>query len=820
MAISKVWIRSTASLVALAAFAGTGGAALAQAAAQDAAQPADEAPAKADDIVVTAQFRNQKLQDVPIAITAVSGDTLERRGQTSIADVGNNAPNVTLRQSAATFGPSVVAYIRGVGQRDTNFGLEPGVGLYIDDVYLPTMHGSLLNLVDLDRVEILRGPQGTLAGQNSIGGAIKLYSKKPDGSHDAYLSATYGSYNRIEVRGATNITLIPDQLYARLSGAGVHKDGYITRYDYRCTHPSSTIPSTVTGNDCKLGTEGGKDYLAGRLAVRWTPTSRITVDVAADVTRDNSEVGPSTLLYVGRQAVPGATLTGVASPPIAAYTLNGNVYGTATGSPYISYSPYGPYAQDPFSSSPYISYENYQDIAPRDGSAPWAAPTKAALNTWGISGTIGIELTDNIKVTSITAYRKFDGNYSSGDGSPFNPTLQANKVYNRQFSQELRLSAKLGDKANLTVGGYYFDKTSRYAARITLTTLAFLEDDSIPATNKAVFANADFSPIRNLTILGGIRYTDDQKTFVFGRFGVPGSSTGGAVPPSLAPLNGLTSSFHGTRVDYRAGVQYRFSPEIMTYAQFATGFRGGGINPRPFFPAQALPHNPETLKAYEIGLKSDLFDRTLRFNASGFINKYKDILVTVSSCPLPGVPSAPCSLPLNAGDATIKGAEFEASWKPVHGLSIDGSLAYLHFKYDTISAAAASSGIGPEDKGLYISPWQWSLSAQYDFDLGDHGSLSPRIDVSHIDSFNRNANNVDAATGGVDVFGLVKGYTLVNARITYATPDRAWELSVEGRNLTDKLYYTDVFDNRGSTNSIQGTPAEPRTFAVTIKRRF
>jgi iron complex outermembrane receptor protein len=258
----------------------------------------------------------------------------------------------------------------------------------------------------------------------------------------------------------------------------------------------------------------------------------------------------------------------------------------------------------------------------------------------------------------------------------------------------------------------------------------------------------------------------------------------------------------------------------MTYAQFSTGFRGGGINPRPFFPQQALPHNPETLKAYEIGFKTDLFDRTLRFNSSAFINKYKDILVTVSSCPISGIPSAPCSLPLNAGNATIKGFESELAWRPVKGLSIEGSLAYLNFKYTAISAAAANSGIGVEDKGPYISPWQWSLSAQYEFDLGGKGTITPRVDISHIDSFNRNTNNVDAATGGQDIFGVVKGYTLVNARLAYATADRNWEIAVEGRNLTDKLYYTDVFDNRGSTNSIQGTPAEPRTFAVTIKRRF
>lgn len=817
MTVHKAWIRTTVSTLALTGMIGLAAPALAQTAApSDAAGKAEGNP----EIVVTAQFRDQKIQDVPIAITAVTGETLERRGQTSLADVGSNAPNVTLRQGAATFGPAVVAYIRGVGQRDTNFALEPGVGLYIDDVYLPTMHGSLLNLVDLDRVEILRGPQGTLAGQNSIGGAIKLYSKKPDGSHDAYMSATYGSYHRVEMRGAANVTLAPDTLFARISGAGVHKDGYVTRYDYRCANPASTIPTTVTGTNCKLGTEGGKDYMAGRLALRWQPSSRVTADISVDVTRDNSEAAPATLLYVGRAANPGSTNTGVATPAAAAYVLNGNVYGTATGSPYISYSPYGSYAQDTFSSSPYIDYENYTDIAPRDGSGAWSAPIKSALNTWGIAGTLTADLSDNVRATSITSYREFDGVYSAGDGSPFTPTMQANQVYNKQFSQEVRLSAKLGSIANLTVGGYYFHKRSRYAARITLTTLAFTEDDTIPSTTKAVFANADVSPVENLTFLGGIRYTDVTKTFTYGRFGVPGSSTGGVVPASLAALNGLVGTFAGDRFDYRLGAQYRFSPEVMVYAQFATGFRGGGINPRPFFPQQALPHNPESLKAYEIGLKTDLFDRTLRINASAFINKYTDILVSVSSCPLTGAPAAPCALPLNAGNATIKGAEAELSWHPSGGLQIEGSLAYLNFKYDSISAAAANSGIGLEDKGQYISPWQWSLSAQYEIALSGGSTLTPRIDVSHIDTFNRNSNNVDAATGGVDIFGRVNGYTLVNGRLTFATADRGWSLSLEVRNLTDKLYYTDLFDNRGSTNSIQGTPAEPRTWAVSVKRRF
>ncbi|MEP7349774.1 MAG: TonB-dependent receptor [Sphingorhabdus sp.] len=814
----------TCSVIASVAFAAAASPAIAQqsTAQEGTAEPDSQSEAETTEIVVTAQFRSQRLQDAPLAITALTGDMLEARGQTSIADVGQQAPNVTLRQAPATYGPAVVAYIRGVGQRDTSFALEPGVGLYIDDVYLPTLHGSLLDLIDLDRLEILRGPQGTLAGQNSIGGAIKLYSKKPDGNGGGYLQATYGTFNRLELRGAANFTIVPDQLFARISGTAVHKDGYITRYDYACTHPGTTIPSSVTNSrSCKLGTEGGKDYVAGRLAVRYQPSSSVTLDVVADITRDESEIGPTTLLYVGQQTVPGAINTGSATTgaAAAAYTLAGVRYGTATGSPFISYSPYGSFAQDTFSRSPYISYENYIETSPRDGSGAWAAPLKAAIDSWGVSGNLNIELSPDFSVTSITAYREFSGVYSSADGTPFSPTLQANEIANHQFSQELRLNGKLGSTFNFTIGGYYLHKRSENTSRVTLPTLNFIEHNEVPGTTKAVFANADWEAFPDLHLVGGVRYTDMKKSFIYGRKGIPGSLIGGATPPSLVALDGLVSTFAADRIDWRGVLQYRWSDQLMTYAQISTGFKSGGSNPRPFFPSQALAFGPETLIAYELGFKSDLLDRRVRLNVSAFLNKYDDILVTASSCPQTGN-AAPCALPLNAGKADVKGGEAELTLRPVDGLLIDASLAYLNFKYTSISASAASSGIGLEDKGQYISPWQWSIGAQYEVDLGGGGTLTPRIDVNHQDALNRNSNNVNAATGGKDIFGLVAGRTLVNGRITFRTADDDWELAVEGRNLTDKLYYSDVFDNRGSTNSIQGTPGEPRTFAVTVKRRF
>jgi iron complex outermembrane receptor protein len=187
--------------------------------------------AESDQILVTAQFREQNLQDTPLAITAVSSAMLEARSQTSVQDVANQAPSVTLKPQGSTFGPSLGASIRGVGQFDFNPAVEPGVGLYVDDVYFATLTGSILDLLDLDRVEILRGPQGTLAGRNSIGGAVKLYSQRPEGSNTGYVAAAYGSRDRLDLRASADFALT-ETVAARLSGVSKSQEGYI-RHDHQ-----------------------------------------------------------------------------------------------------------------------------------------------------------------------------------------------------------------------------------------------------------------------------------------------------------------------------------------------------------------------------------------------------------------------------------------------------------------------------------------------------------------------------------------------------------------------------------------------------------
>lgn len=256
-----------------------------QAAEQDALSSAMVA-----DIVVTAQFREQRLQDTPISITAVSAAELEAKSQVNLAQVADASPNVSLKPQGASFGPSISASIRGVGQNDFNPAYEPGVGIYIDDVYYPQLTGAVFELLDLDRVEILRGPQGTLAGRNAEGGAIKLYSKRPSGNGGGFVEVNYGIRNRIGIRAAADFG-ITSTLSARISGVARQQEGFVDRIDYGCANPGSGIASTQPAGDCVISKLGGVGYQAIRGILFWEPSDRFDVTIIGDYTRDEHKIG-------------------------------------------------------------------------------------------------------------------------------------------------------------------------------------------------------------------------------------------------------------------------------------------------------------------------------------------------------------------------------------------------------------------------------------------------------------------------------------------------------------------------------------------------
>ena len=772
------------------------GAARAQDTAAASPEAVEAAPASGiGDIIVTAQFREQRLQTTPLSITAVNSEMLEARSQTSVQQISNQAPNVTLRANNTAFGSSMIAYIRGVGQDDFNFALEPGVGIYVDDVYYSSLTGTLLDLLDLDRVEVLRGPQGTLAGKNSIGGAIKLYSKKPEAGTSGFIEGTVGSYARLDFKGAVNFEMVPDRLFVRLSGMTHNEDGYVDRLDYACLHPDSGLVAVADGASCKLGTEGGKSVSAGRLALRWIASDDVEVNVAADFVRDMSEVGAS-------------VVTDIYDAPLAP-TLS-----TINGVPYDSrfLPPNG-----------YTSYSTFIDPRAATAERPWypfATQPIQHYKGWGVSGTIDWNLGDRLTLKSITAYRWYRNDFAEDtDGSPLPVQIVVNHTRHWQVSQELRLNGSIGDLIDYTVGGFYLKERGNGAARVDLNyggILDFLQNDPTPARSIAGFMQATAHLTPRLDLIGGFRYTSDRKKYIFSRRNPDGTAIPPIVDPNNIPPNGYLYGLDGSvgrykksRPDYRVNLTYRWTDDFMTYAQVATGYKGGGVNPRPYFPSQIVPIQPETMTAFEVGFKSDLFDRRLRLNMSAFYNDYKDIQLTTTRCdaisPFPG---APCFAPLNVGSAHVKGIEAEVTARPVDGLLIDASASYLDFNYTKINP---DTGVVKGDISPYTPKWKLSGGIQYEVPVGDLGSITPRVDASY-----QSTSWSLAANGPLNI---LPGYTLVNARLTWRSPGRDWQASVEVTNLTNKYYLLSKQVPSGS-GYINGQPGLPRRFAFTIRKQF
>ena len=757
----------------------------------EARQAANAAADASGDIVVTAQFREQRLQTTPLSITAVNAAMLEARSQTNVAQVSNQAPNVTLRANNTAFGNSMIAYIRGVGQDDFNFALEPGVGIYVDDVYYSSLTGTVLDLIDLDRVEILRGPQGTLAGRNSIGGAIKLYSKKPQEGTSGYLEGTAGSYGRIDFRGAANFTVVPDRLYVRFSGFEHHENGYVDRLDYACANPGSGLPTYTSGGGCKLGTEGGKAVAAGRIALRWIAAPNVEVNLAADYTHDQSEVGASVVTDI------------YAANPV---TLNGV-----------------PYDRRFLPPNRYTSYSTFIDPRQPTAVTPWYPFVAEPINHYrgfGTSGTIDWEIADRLTLKSISGYRWYRNDFvEDTDGSPLGVQMVFNHTKHWQFSQELRLNGSLGQLIDYTVGGFYLKEHGRYSTRVDLpyAGVDFVGDDPTPAQSIAGFVQATAHLTPKLDLIGGYRLTRDKKDYFFRRFNPDGSAiqpidpVTGYIPPNgfLYGLDGLVGRYRKTRSDFRANATYRWTDSFMTYAQFATGYKGGGVNPRPYFPSQVVPISPETIKAYEVGFKSDLLDRKLRLNMSAFFNDYKDIQLTTVRCdaisPFPG---APCFAPLNTGIAHVKGIEAETTIRPVDRFLIDASASYLDFDYTKL---LGSTGVVKGDRSPYTPKWKWSVGMQYGIPVGDFGTLTPRIDASY--------QSVTYSLAANDPLNRLPAYTVLNARLTFATTEGGWQAAVEVTNLTDKYYVLSKQVPSGP-GYVNGQPGLPRRFAVQLRKTF
>jgi iron complex outermembrane receptor protein len=745
--------------------------------AQSSSAPAEEGDAAGREIVVTAQFREQRLQDTPLSITAVDAALLESRNQTDLSQIAGQAPNVTLNAMGGAYGSSLGASIRGIGQFDFNPAYEPGVGMYVDDVYYATLTGGIFDLLDLDRVEVLRGPQGTLTGRNSIGGAIKLFSKKPGPDPEASVEATYGSRQRVDLRASANFALA-DGLYARISGVFKKQDGYVKQLDYGCAKPGNA--EGITGfpgstKNCVMSRLGEVNYSGLRGSLRFNPGDNFDLVVTADYTHEDR--------------------TNAAEVVTRTIAATANAY-----------------------CGRFCNYASFYLPAGGQVGQGYFMPATTKFDGWGVSANMTIGLSDSLNLQSITAYRDYRQIWGTDDDyTPFAGRGAGgyNDLTFRFFSQELRLNGKVGDGIDFTLGAFYSDQKSVYFTRQDIRYIApglnfqFMGDDPINADSKAVFGTVIARPVENMTLTGGLRYTEESKDYTFRRKNYDGTRS-----IFLGALDGVVATYKGDKIDWRLSADYRFSPEVLAYVTVGTGFKGGGVTARPFDAAQALngSFDPETVTAYEAGIKTDLLDRRLRINLSAFINDYKDIQLPLISCASLGS-NAPCGARQNAGSGKIKGFEAEVTASPVDGFDIDASLSHLTGSWSKIDPRVGNAILKSDP--IVTPKWKWSFGVQYKADLGTGGSLTPRFDVTHTGK--TSAGRV-AAGGPIEYFD---SYTLANARLTWRNEGEDLSISLEGKNIFDKYYtpfrFAAVFAFSGTIYSQVG---RPREWAITARKTF
>lgn len=752
-----------------------------------------------EEVIVTAQRRETRLQETPIAITALSGKDLVERTAGDLSEVGNFVPNLDFssatQSSRASFVSSV--FIRGVGQTDFIVTTDPGVGIYVDGIYYGRTTGGVVDMLDIERVEILRGPQGTLFGKNTIGGAINVVSAKPDDEFGGTVELTAGNFGRLNFRGDLNVPLT-DNLYGRFAVSTKNSDGYGKRMSF-----ASGATTLDTGAD---------DSISGRARLRWAASERFEANLAFDYTRVREPQVPDDIEGFN----PGASLMGLWN------ALVGLPSGTPMTAAFLTPGDYDTYA---------------------------TGPSDAELDLWGASLTLDWHA-GPIDVRSITGYRNMQAFFSGdGDGTPMR-LLGSDQVDldQDQFSQELHLMGKsLGDRLDWLLGLYYFEEsafeiTHAYvypgiyqalqalpvligptgpiapcpppAVTAALPTpgplgcagnpnnipldLDFYGTNDVEVTNYAVFGHATLALGARWSATAGARYTYEEK--VHDQFYERIAS--GFV---IAPPGTRHKESWGT-VTPRVGFEFRATDDLMFYVAAARGFRSGGFNGRPFFREVVGSFDPEYLWSYEGGIKSEWLDHRLIANLALFHNEYSDIQLTANRVTADGNVGV---FTENGGEARMRGAELELHARPIENLDLAAGVGYIDAEMTKINpgVTATLQTVLPK-----TPKWDVNLSAQYRWLLHGVGALSARGDYAYRSEYYNDVVNTRAL--------LQEGFGLVNARIALQGLSEKWEVAAFGTNLTDERYITGGVGGSAALGFDEVQYARPREWGVSVTYRF
>ncbi len=797
--------------------------------AQAAVQPEAETSGGITEIIVTAQKRNENVQDVPIAISVFTSDALRERTIGEVSQLANITPNVSLDAGTPFSGSSSIlaAYIRGIGANDFAMNLDPGVGVYLDGIYLARNVGANLDLPDVGRIEILKGPQGTLFGRNTIGGAISIVTRDPGKDFAFQGDVTTGRFGRLDVRGSADLPLTGD-LRAMVTFSMKNRDGYQKRIPYPGLAQFDVEPLTAfrnTGYDTSTR-GGGQDEWSLRGKLLWEASDRLTMRLTGDYMKMDQSAMPSSMLavlsgvpgpFAGTANIPGTALDPTATTGFFHAGLYNFCIGSTTGEIAARGAaalcgprgtPLNPSETLPGFGSVNVDADPGNDRLPYD--ARWVSTDKdksfatginfSKMTSWGLAHTIEFDLSDAIQLKSITGYR--DLAWRSGidlDNSPLQMLENSFSLKQWQVSQEVQLIGQALDKRlNYVLGGYYFKEKGNMEDYVILGEglLQIGAPNDLATTNYAFFGQVDWRLSDLIGFTAGARYTHESKRFTGGIYDLNGfnyklfncpvygdpCSTALGFPDPAQPLRYYTPEEQRrtfTNFSPKVGVQLHPTDDVMIYGSWSRGYKTGGwttrlTNPLPFAP----DFDEEKAESWEVGVKTMMLDRRLQINAAAFTTRYDGIQLNFQQGISPTIE--------NAGDARIRGFEVEMVAAPVTGLTITGALGYVDAYFTSVAPAAAVAP-SPLQAGVFKGAplpktpnWKANISPRYEIDLGDTGSIVLVADYTWTSS---QWNDTERT------FLLRRNSTdIVNASISYRAPSSNWDVTVGATNLTGERY--------------------------------
>lgn len=706
-----------------------------------------------EEITVTARKREESLQDTPISISAFTGASLEARNITKIDKISDFTPNLTF-ENKATFSGSTsnaVVYIRGVGQNEFMPTIDPGVGIYVDGVFLGRSVGSVLDIIDIERVEVLRGPQGTLFGRNTIGGAISITTARPGEEIAGKLDLKAGTDSLFDVRGTIDVP-INDRLFSKFTIASFQQDGYVER--------------TFDGKDL-----GDNDTIAGRVSLRWLPTDSIEVNFSADYSNDEDNGVPLTLTDLDPFGPP---------PPFAPSQVAFNnavaslIAGAAAppGSPVYCVSPAG--ASDPLCF-------NQQWVSNDKNTYNGTGPHFSETEVWSASLTVDWEF-DVFTLKSITGFRKINSDFATdNDGSPLQIGHVMDVFEQDQISQEIQvLGTAFDNKLNWIVGFYYFNEDGKNLSAVDFASVALDSGGFFDNTSWAVFAQGTYELTSNLSLTFGLRYTEDEKDYLPDQLirsidPFVGAALGAAVGDRVLPFT--TTTIKTKEAVPMVNLSYYWLPDLMTYFTYSEGFKSGGFTQRIFPPEPSVPtFEPEFVTSYEVGLKWTGFDKKVRLNLAGFFADYEDLQLLVSD------PSRLGPFSTNAGSGEIVGFEAELTAALPYDWFLNASLGLTDAEYTELAGNVI--GLTLDSRYEHISKWNASASIFREFELRNWGYFTPRLDWSMRSRYFTNDTNINTPQFGLQERAL----NLINISGRWENRQRNFSVSLGVDNLTGEEY--------------------------------